>query len=137
MEPAPGPGVPADTTYDAPSWVLATLRDVAALLAGEPVDLRAVPLDLSGVPAFDQRVYEVARAIPPGGTLTYGQVARRLGSPGASRAVAGALARNPVPVVVPCHRVVGSDGTVGGFSAPGGRDLKRTLLGVEGAMLPL
>jgi len=105
---------------------------IVALLRGEPSDLSAVPLDMDGVPPFHRRVYEVARTIPPGATLSYGEVAARLGSPGASRAVGQALGRNPFAIVVPCHRVLAAGGKVGGFSANGGITTKLRLLSLEG-----
>jgi methylated-DNA-[protein]-cysteine S-methyltransferase len=85
------------------------------------------------VPEFNRRVYEAARTIPPGRTATYGDIAGLLGSPNESRAVGKALARNPFAIVVPCHRVVGAGGEVGGFSAGGGVDTKVRMLAIEGA----
>ena len=102
-------------------------RQFARYVKGQPVQLD-VPTDLGGLSPFQQRVLEVCRTIPWGSVRTYRQVAEQAGSPGASRAVGGALARNPVPLVVPCHRVVRSDGRLGGFSATGGVGLKRRLL---------
>ncbi|HVH07357.1 MAG TPA: methylated-DNA--[protein]-cysteine S-methyltransferase, partial [Myxococcota bacterium] len=104
---------------------------IAALLRGEPADLAAVSLDLSGLALFDRRVYEAARAIPPGATLSYGEIARQLGDPAAARAVGRALARNPFAIVVPCHRVLAAGGRTGGFSAAGGVATKRRLLAIE------
>src|SRR5215831_16845703 len=83
---------------------------IAALLRGETSDLGAVALDMDGVPAFCRRVYEAARAIPPGQTLSYGELAARLGAPGAARAVGQALGQNPFAIIVPCHRVLAADG---------------------------
>lgn len=108
---------------------------VVALLRGERTDLAFVPLDLNGLPEFHQRVYEVARTIPAGATMTYGEVATRLGDSGCARAVGQALGRNPIPVIVPCHRVLAAGGRSGGFSAPGGRATKLNLLAIEGAQL--
>ena len=105
---------------------------VVALLDGERRDLSWVPLDMEGLPDFDRRVYEIARTIPPGATASYGDVAARLGAPHASRDVGRALARNPFAIVVPCHRVVGTGGEVGGFSATGGVTTKMQLLAIEG-----
>ena len=104
-----------------------------ALLAGEPSDLSAAPLDLDGVPAFHRRVYDLARRIPPGETLTYGEIAGRLGDPSQARAVGQALGANPIPILVPCHRVFAANGRMGGFSAPGGVSTKLRLLEIEGA----
>jgi methylated-DNA-[protein]-cysteine S-methyltransferase len=108
---------------------------MTALLRGERTDLTFIPLDLDTVPEFHRRVYEIARTIQPGGTLSYGEIASRLGEPNASRAVGQALGRNPFPIVVPCHRVVGAQGKMGGFSAPGGRATKLRLLAIEGERL--
>ena len=116
-----------------PSDVTLAIDGIVALLGGERRDLRAVPLDTSGVPAFHVQVYEVARRIPPGETLTNGQVADALGDPGAARAVGQALGRNPFPIIVPCHRVLAANGRLGGFSAPGGVATKQRLLAIEGA----
>jgi methylated-DNA-[protein]-cysteine S-methyltransferase len=102
-------------------------------LAGELDDLTDVEVDLSGVPSFRQRVYEHIRTIPPGETRTYGEVATALGDPTAAQAVGAAMAANPVPIVVPCHRVLAADG-LGGFSAPGGVDTKRRILVIEGSV---
>ncbi len=87
------------------------------------------PLDLSGATAFQRRVWLAVRDIPCGETRSYGQIARQVGSPGAARAVGRAMATNPVPIVVPCHRVIGSDGDLRGFG--GGLNLKRRMLEME------
>jgi methylated-DNA-[protein]-cysteine S-methyltransferase len=110
-----------------------TIDSIRALLRGEPSDLSAAPVDLTDLPAFERQVYEVTRSIPAGATLSYGQVAERLGSPGAAREVGQALGRNPFPLLVPCHRVVAAGGKLGGFSAHGGVRTKRRLLAIEGA----
>jgi O-6-methylguanine DNA methyltransferase len=106
---------------------------IVALLAGEASDLSEIPLDMTEVPAFHRRVYEMARTIPPGMTLSYGDIAARMGAPGAARAVGQALGRNPFPIVVPCHRVLAAGGKIGGFSAQGGIATKRRMLAIEGA----
>ncbi len=111
----------------------AAISKIQDLLRGEPADLADVKLDLRGVPEFNLRVYEIARAIPPGKTLTYGEIAERLGDPAAARAVGQALGENPIPIIVPCHRVLASGGKFGGFSAPGGLETKAKLLTIEGA----
>jgi methylated-DNA-[protein]-cysteine S-methyltransferase len=111
------------------------IAGVVALLRGEPVDLSGVPLDMDGVPLFHRRVYEVAQGIGPGRTLTYGEIAERLGEPGSARAVGQALGRNPFAIIVPCHRVLAAGGRLGGFSAPGGVETKLRLLAIEGARL--
>lgn len=99
---------------------------------GERTDFSAVPVDLYGMPPFRQKVLDAIRNLPFGEILSYRQVAELCGSPRAARAVGGALASNPVPVIIPCHRVVASDGRLTGFSAPGGVDAKRALLMMEG-----
>ena len=108
---------------------------IAALLAGESVDLSDVPLDMDGLPSFHCRVYEVARQIPPGRTLTYGEIAVRLEEPGSARAVGEALGSNPFAIIVPCHRVLAAGGKPGGFSAHGGVRTKLRLLAIEKARL--
>lgn len=117
----------------APDRLAGVVAGVQALLRGEPADLAATPLDLSRTPDFDARVYAVARAIPPGETLTYGQVAERLGDRLLAREVGAALGRNPWPIVVPCHRITAAGGRPGGFSARGGVTTKLRLLAIEGA----
>jgi methylated-DNA-[protein]-cysteine S-methyltransferase len=121
----------AQETAPAPD-IACAIADMVALLGGEPKDLGAVVLDLD-VSEFDRRVYAVARAIPPGGTLSYGEIAAQLGDRMLAREVADALSRNPVPLIVPCHRVLAAGGKMGGFSAPGGVRTKLKLLSIEGA----
>ncbi|MEZ5637142.1 MAG: methylated-DNA--[protein]-cysteine S-methyltransferase [Burkholderiaceae bacterium] len=99
----------------------------------EPADLSDLPIDMSGVPPFHQRVYALARQMAPGETTTYGAMARRLGEPGAARAVGQALGHNPFAPVVPCHRILAADGRSGGFSASGGARTKLRLLEIEKA----
>jgi methylated-DNA-[protein]-cysteine S-methyltransferase len=118
-----------------PPDVKRAIEAMAALLAGESIDLSFVTLDMTGVPEFNQRVYQAARLIRPGATISYGELARRLGIPGSARAVGQALGRNPFPIVVPCHRVLASEGKTGGFSAPGGTATKLRMLAIEGARL--
>lgn len=116
-----------------PSWVVPVIASIQALLAGEQPDLSDVPLDMSGLPPFRRRIYELARAVPPGQTVTYGELARRAGAPGTARAVGQALGRNPFAIVVPCHRVVAANGRTGGFSANGGVATKVKMLELERA----
>lgn len=115
-----------------PADVEDAIGSIAALLRGEADSLSAIRLDMDGVPPFHRRVYEVTRTIQPGSTLTYGEIAARLGSHGSARAVGQALGRNPFPLIVPCHRVVAAGGKPGGFSAYGGRATKEKLLAIEG-----
>jgi len=106
---------------------------IVALLAGERRDLTAIALDFDGVPEFNRRVYDIARTIPPGETLTYGEIATKLGDRSVARDVGTALGQNPFPLIVPCHRVLAAGGKTGGFSAPGGVKTKLRLLSIEGA----
>ncbi len=107
---------------------------ITALLRGEAIDLTAIALDIEELPAFNRRVYEVARAIPPGATLSYGEIAAKLGEPPqAARDVGQALGQNPIPIIVPCHRVLAANGKPGGFSASGGVTTKLRLLTIERA----
>ena len=107
---------------------------ILCLLRSGTDQLALIPLDLSQHSAFCRRVYERTRAIPAGETLTYGELAARVGEPGAARAVGQAMARNPFPLIVPCHRVLAAHGGAGGFSARGGVDTKFRLLRIEGAI---
>src|SRR6202048_3061797 len=116
-----------------PPQIRQAVERIAALLRGEGSDLATVALNMAQVPAFHRRVYEVARTIPPGMTLSYGDIAARVGAPRAARAVGQALGRNPFPLVVPCHRVLAAGGKIGGFSAQGGVATKHRMLAIEGA----
>ena len=116
-----------------PARVQRAIDGVGALLRGEPSELDAVTLDMDGVPPFHRRVYEVARTIPAGTTLSYGEVAARLGEPGAALDVGQALGQNPFAIIVPCHRVLAANGKVGGFSARGGIRTKLRLISSERA----
>jgi methylated-DNA-[protein]-cysteine S-methyltransferase len=116
-----------------PAFVQAAVARIQALLEGAHDDLADLPLELGDLPPFHQRVYQVTRAIAPGQVLTYGEVARRVGEPGAARAVGQALGHNPFAPVIPCHRVLAAGGRSGGFSAVGGVDTKLRLLEIEGA----
>ncbi len=93
-----------------------------------------LPVDLSRATPFQRRVLQTARTIPAGQVWTYGQMAQTIGKPRASRAVGQALGRNPVPIVIPCHRVIASDGSLGGYSGGGGLNSKKLLLHMEGAL---
>lgn len=116
-----------------PPFVPGAVSGIQALLAGEPRDLREVPLDMARISPFHQRVYAITRAIPPGSTRTYGEVAQELGSLGLARAVGQALGLNPFAPVVPCHRVLAAGDRPGGFSAEGGAATKLRMLQIEGA----
>ena len=117
-----------------PPPVAAAIEGVQALLRGDKRDLLEVALDDGHIAELPARVYAIARAIPPGRTLTYGDIARQLGDVALSRAVGQALGANPWPIVVPCHRILAAGGRKGGFSAPGGADTKLRMLEIEGAL---
>jgi len=116
--------------------IVRIIGDIVALFDGAPRDLAYARLDMDGVGAFEREVYALSLAIKPGETKTYGDLARAMGDIMHSRRVGQALGRNPWPIVVPCHRIVGADGAMTGFSAPGGAELKRKLLKIEGALAP-
>lgn len=120
------PGDPPPLIHDA---IDATRR----LIEGERADLAFIAVELVDSSDFERRVYEALREVGPGETVTYGELAERVGSPGAARAVGMAMARNPIPVIIPCHRVLASGGRSGGFSAPGGVTTKFRLLQIEQA----
>ncbi|HEU4410001.1 MAG TPA: methylated-DNA--[protein]-cysteine S-methyltransferase [Polyangiaceae bacterium] len=116
-----------------PEAVARAVDGVVALLEGRGGDLSGVALDLTGVSPFHEKVYALARAIPPGKTLTYGELAAQAGSPGSARAVGQAMGKNPFPAVVPCHRVLAANGKPGGFSATGGVTTKMRMRALESA----
>ncbi len=114
-----------------PPQVQAAIAGIIALLNGEPRDLMEIALDLDGLQDFACQVYALARAIPPGQTRTYGDLAKDLGDPAAARAVGRALGANPFPIVIPCHRILGAGDWSGGFSAHGGVQTKKRMLKIE------
>ena len=120
------PGEPTDD-------VAAAIDGIRSLLAGHRTELAHLPLDMSEIPDFERGVYDIIPRVPAGSTITYGEIARRLGDPLLARAVGAALGRNPIPIVVPCHRVLAAGGRSGGFSAPGGVVTKLQLLAIEDA----
>jgi methylated-DNA-[protein]-cysteine S-methyltransferase len=115
-----------------PDWVLAIAQRVATHLAGRHDTFDDVALDLGACPAFHARVYRALRDVGPGQTVTYGELAVRVGSPRGARAVGQAVGANPWLLIVPCHRVLAAGGRLGGFSAPGGVATKQRLLALEG-----
>jgi methylated-DNA-[protein]-cysteine S-methyltransferase len=124
---------PLATEADPPEEVAGAIQKIIALLRGEATDLSGITLDMESVQPFERQVYELARKIPPGVTLTYGDIAQKLGDKLLAQDVGNALGRNPFPIVVPCHRVVAAGGKTGGFSARGGVRTKLRLLTIEGA----
>lgn len=123
---------PTAEEAEPPKQIQRGIDDIAALMRGEKKSLRAIGLDTSRVAPFNARVYDTTRAIPPGMTRTYGDIARAIGQPDAARAVGQALGRNPFAIVVPCHRVVGANDKLIGFSANGGIATKLKMLMIEG-----
>ncbi len=124
---------------DAAEALLDTLTDVIErIIAGEPASTADIPLDVADRPVFDQRVLLAVRDVPWGRTASYGEIARRVGAPRAARAVGGAVGRNPIALLVPCHRIIAADGTLGGYGGDGALDRadalerKRALLRREG-----
>jgi methylated-DNA-[protein]-cysteine S-methyltransferase len=115
-----------------PADVRRIARRIAEHLGGKPDALGDVTLDLTNVGGFRQKVYRMLRKVRPGRVVTYGELADAAGNPGAARAVGRAMASNPVPLLVPCHRVLGADGKLTGFSAAGGLALKARILKAEG-----
>jgi methylated-DNA-[protein]-cysteine S-methyltransferase len=120
-----------------PPAITHVVERVTKHLRGEIQDFRDVPVDLEGAEVFVQRVCEAIRAIPAGQTVTYGELGATLGQTSGARAVGRALGRNPIPLIIPCHRVHAAGGKPGGFSAHGGRITKAKLLALEGAVVNL
>ena len=121
---------------DPPPFAADAIARVTSLLGGGGTDLADVALDFADAPDFDRSVWQAARRIPCGEVRSYGEIAREIGAPQAAQAVGLALGRNPVPIIVPCHRVLAADGKSGGFSAPGGVATKFRILEIEGAKRP-
>lgn len=115
--------------------VLRAIGSITALLEGKRTDLSFIACDYDQVGPFAEKVYTATRAIPAGETLTYGEIASQLGDKSLSRRVGQTLGRNPFPIIVPCHRVMGANGRLTGFSAPGGIDTKLKLLEIEKASI--
>jgi methylated-DNA-[protein]-cysteine S-methyltransferase len=117
---------------DPPAWVAEIVETLKRYAAGEQVDFSSVPVDLAGIDAFRLAIYDAARKLAFGETTTYGELAARAGYPGEARDTGQALGQNPVPIVVPCHRILAAGNKIGGFSAPGGSATKEKLLNMEG-----
>ncbi|MFT3780643.1 MAG: methylated-DNA--[protein]-cysteine S-methyltransferase [Nibricoccus sp.] len=134
----PGAYADANTETVPPAWVATIITRVQNHFDGKLQDFADLKYDFSRVTPFQKIVYEAALAVKPGDVRTYGWLAAATGSPAsASRAVGTALGRNPWPLLVPCHRFIGADGKLTGFSAPGGIATKERLLALEKAVLPL
>jgi methylated-DNA-[protein]-cysteine S-methyltransferase len=126
-------GVAIERATDVPPPIRDAIAGMTAMLGGARRDLREVVLDERELDPFRRRVLTATREVGPGETTTYGEIARAIGAPGAARAVGAALGANPYPIVVPCHRVLATDGALTGFSSPGGIATKRRMLQLEGA----
>ncbi len=121
---------------DEPSaYIRRAIRSITSLLDGERTDLSFIACDFSEIDPFAAQVYKVARTIPAGETLTYGDIASRLGDKLFAQKVGQVLGRNPFPIIIPCHRVIGANGRLTGFSARGGTETKLKLLTIEGASI--
>jgi methylated-DNA-[protein]-cysteine S-methyltransferase len=118
-----------------PAEVRRAMRAITRHLEGKSAALDRIPLDMAGLSPFSQKVYRALRRVGRGHTVSYGELARSIGTPGAARAVGRAMASNPFPIVVPCHRVLAGGGKAGGFSAHGGLSTKARLLAIEGVEL--
>ena len=125
--------MPGATEAEPAGETAEAVERIQQLLATGEADLSPITLDFSRLDAFGREVYGVARQVPPGRTITYGEIARKVGQVSDSRRVGQAMGANRWPIVVPCHRVLGADGKTGGFSAPGGLDTKFRLLAIEKA----
>lgn len=130
------PGEQHAAQIDVPAEILLVIESVRVLVSGKKADLSGTRLDLRNVSAFNKRVYAEALKIPAGETMTYGMLAAAIGDRGAAQAVGRALGDNPIPLIIPCHRIVAANGAMHGFSAPGGVASKRRLLEIEGAIEP-
>lgn len=126
------PGRPLTTRM--PAAVRGAARRLTRHLGGRPDPLRDVAVDLSAASPFARQAYEALRRVTPGSTVTYAELARRIGRPGAARAMGRAMGANPVPLLVPCHRVLAADNALGGFSSPRGVTMKARLLFLEGVV---
>lgn len=118
-----------------PGFVSTAIKKICRSLTGEQQSFSELPLDMKNLPKFHAKIYTALRQVPFGQVTTYGDLARAVDSPNSARAVGQAMARNPFPIIVPCHRVLASGGGLGGFSAYGGSGLKERLLAAEGVRL--
>ncbi len=128
-------GTGATGSRDMPAWVADLVERIKAYAAGEEIDFSNVPVDLTGVDEFQLAIYDAARKLRFGETTTYGELAKRAGKAGLPRETGAALGANPVPLVIPCHRILAAGGKIGGFSAPGGSASKERMLALEGVHL--
>lgn len=127
----------ASASPQAPITVHEAIADLQRYLSGRRTDFSAVALDFAGISPFQQQVYAAARSLRWGETVSYGELARRIGDPQAARAVGQALGHNPIPIIVPCHRILAKGHRIGGFSAYGNTLTKERLLGLEGVRMEM
>jgi methylated-DNA-[protein]-cysteine S-methyltransferase len=120
---------------DLPAGIAGFVAAIRRYAAGETIDFSDIQVDLSGIDDFRRAIYDAARKLAQGEAVTYGELARRAGFPEKARETGAALGRNPVPLVIPCHRIVAAGGKLGGFSAPGGSTTKARLLAHERAQV--
>lgn len=125
-------GVKPGKTADMPPWMSELVVAIKAYASGDAVDFSSVPVDFRGVDDFRLAIYGAARKLVYGETTTYGELAKRAAHPGLPRETGAALSSNPVPLIIPCHRIVAAGGKIGGFSAPGGSVAKERMLRLEG-----
>jgi O-6-methylguanine DNA methyltransferase len=118
-----------------PSYIAEIVEKIRRHLSGVAQDFSAISIGCDGLGSFSQQVYQICRNIPTGSTMSYGELAAAINRPGAARAVGQALGRNPVPLLIPCHRVLTSEGKAGGFSAYGGVKTKARILALEGVII--
>jgi methylated-DNA-[protein]-cysteine S-methyltransferase len=127
----------AATPAEPPPRIAAIIALAQRYFAGERIDFDAIGLDLSSVDPFRRAIYDALRKVGFGETVTYGELAKRAGAnePQAAQDVGVAMARNPVPLIIPCHRVLAAGGKLGGFSAPGRTEAKQKMLALEGVFI--
>lgn len=125
----------ADAQSEPPQWVAEAMASISAYAEGKRTEFDSVPVDLAGMDAFHLAIYAATRALAYGQTTTYGELAKRAGHAGLARETGAALGANPVPLVIPCHRVLAAGGRIGGFSAPGGAATKERMLALEGVRI--
>ena len=125
------------TPAEPPPHIAAIIEQAKRYFAGERIDFDAIGLDLSRVDPFRRSIYDALRKVGFGETVTYGELAKRVGAnePQAAQDVGVAMARNPVPLSIPCHRVLAAGGKLGGFSAPGRTETKQKMLALEGVFI--
>jgi methylated-DNA-[protein]-cysteine S-methyltransferase len=123
------------TPQEPPPPIAAAVDEAKRYFGGARIDFGRIALDLAGVDPFRRSIYDALRAVAWGETVTYGELAKRAGAPGAAQDVGVAMARNPVPLIIPCHRVLAAGGKLGGFSAPGRTQAKERMLALEGVFI--